>query len=256
MSDITLVRVDASNLDAEHICCAIGSDKENSARSATKKAWLAERFAEGHVFLKADLRGKAFIEYGPAEKAWAPIEAPFWLYAQCFWVSGSAAGKGLASRLLEAAEADAKKASGLFFLAAAKGKRPFLSDGRYLAKKGYEIVDEDLGFALFAKAAKKGADMPRFADSARTGKLPRAAKGVDLFWSPQCPFVPSVAKEMARAAKDVGLPARLHEIDSVDSARALRAPPGIFQAYLDGIFLTHELMPPEKFAKLLESKRA
>jgi GNAT superfamily N-acetyltransferase len=254
MSEIGLKRVDAGNLGSEHICCAIGSDKENSARAARKKAWLAERFAEGHVFLKADLRGKAFIEYGPAETAWFPIEAAGWLFAQCFWVSGGAAGKGLASRLLDAAWANAKKASGLCFLAASKGKKPFLSDGRYLAKQGYEIVDEALGFALFAKAARKGAAIPRFADPARGGKLPRAAKGVDLYWSPQCPFVPSVAAEMAAAARGAGIPARLHEVASADQARDLRAPPGIFQAYIDGSFLTHELMTPEKFVRLLISR--
>jgi len=251
-----LVRVDERNLDTEHICCAIGNDKENSARAAAKKAWLVERFSEGHVFLKADLRGKAFIEFGPAEKAWFPIEAPNWLFAQCFWVAGSAAGKGIAARLLEAAESDAKKKAGLCFLAAAKGKRPFLSDGRYLKAKGYEIVDEALGFGLFAKATKKGAAPPRFADSARAGKLQRPSKGLDLYWSPQCPFVPSVAREMAAAAKEAGLAARLHEIDSAEAARGLRAPPGIFQAYLDGAFLTHELMPPEKFVKFIESRQA
>ena len=60
---------------------------------------------------------------------------------------------------------------------------------------------------------------------------------------------------MAAAAKEAGFAARLHEIDSAESARKLRAPPGIFQAYLDGLFLTHELMTPEKFSKLLASAR-
>jgi GNAT superfamily N-acetyltransferase len=251
MSDIELMRVTAANLEEEHVCCAIGDDAENRARAATKKDWLADRFAEGHVFLKADLRGKAFIEYGPAEKAWFPVDAPGWLFAQCFWVAGRFAGTGIGARLLEAAERDAEKSAGLFFLAAAKGKKPFLSDGRYLASKGYEAVDEALGFALFAKAARKGAQAPRLSERARAGKLGGAAAGVDLFWSPQCPFAPATAIEMARAAEEAGIAARLHEVVSAKAARDLCAPPGIFQAYLDGAFLTHELMSGDKFRKLL-----
>lgn len=255
MSDDGLIRLSGKNLAGEHICCAIGEDAENRSRAAAKKAWLAERLPEGHSFLKADLRGKAFIEYGPAELAWFPIEAPSWLFAQCFWVAGRFAGTGIGSRLLEAAERDAGKAAGLCFLAAAKGKKPFLSDGKYLRAKGYELVDEALGFGLFAKAARKGAAAPRFCGGAREGRLSRATKGVDLFWSPQCPFAPSVAASMAAAAEAAGFGARLHEVESAEAARRLCAPPGIFQAYLDGSFLTHELMTDAKFSALLTSRR-
>lgn len=253
MADIKLVRIDAGNLDGEHICCAIGDDAENRSRAAVKKAWLAKRFGEGHVFLKADIRGKVFMEYGPAEAAWFPLNAPGWLFAQCFWVSGRSAGSGLGARLLAEAESDAKKAEGLFFLAASKGKRPFLSDGRYLRARGYEQVDEALGFALFAKSMRKRASLPRFTDQARTGKLARAGTGVDLFWSPQCPFVPPFAAEMAQAAKDLGIVARLHEVTSREQARSLHAPSGIFQAYRDGVFVTHEIMTGARFRKLLGS---
>ncbi len=250
MENIGLLRVDGGNLEAEHICCAIGNDPENRARAAAKKAWLAGRFPEGHVFLKADVRGKAFIEYGPAEAAWFPLEAPGWLFAQCFWVSGRFAGTGLGARLLDAAWADAEKARGLCFLAAVRGKKPFLSDGRYLKSRGYVVADEALGLGLFAKP---GLPPPRFSDPARTGRLPSRSAGIDLFWSPQCPFVPDLAVQMSEAAKTAGYKIRLHEVRGAEEARTLRAPPGLFQAYRDGVFLTHELMPPEKFVRLLGS---
>lgn len=38
-------------------------------RYRQKKAWLADRFDEGLVFLKSVERGKCFIEYIPAENA-------------------------------------------------------------------------------------------------------------------------------------------------------------------------------------------
>ena len=81
------IRVTKENLEKEHICCAISNNKDIQVSS--KKAWLADRFDEGLVFLKSVERGKCFIEYIPAECAWNPIEAPGYMYINCLWVSGS-----------------------------------------------------------------------------------------------------------------------------------------------------------------------
>ena len=59
------IRVTKENLEQEHICCAISNNKD--IQVASKKAWLADRFDEGLVFLKGVERGKCFIEYIPAE---------------------------------------------------------------------------------------------------------------------------------------------------------------------------------------------
>lgn len=64
------IKITEDNLDTEHICCAISSNKDPQV--ASKKAWMRERLKEGLVFLKADMRGKCFIEYIPAEYAWTP----------------------------------------------------------------------------------------------------------------------------------------------------------------------------------------
>lgn len=69
-----LVRVTKENLEKEHICCAISNNRDIQVMS--KKAWLCDRFDEGLVFLKGNVRGKCFIEYIPAEFAWSPIDAP------------------------------------------------------------------------------------------------------------------------------------------------------------------------------------
>ena len=46
------------------------------------------------LFLKSVERGKCFIEYIPAKKAWNPIEAEDYMYIDCLWVSGSLKGHG------------------------------------------------------------------------------------------------------------------------------------------------------------------
>ena len=81
------IRVTKENLEKEHICCAISNNKD--VQVSSKKAWLADRFDEGLVFLKSVERGKCFIEYIPAENAWVPIDADGYMYIDCLWVSGS-----------------------------------------------------------------------------------------------------------------------------------------------------------------------
>ena len=100
---------------------------------ASKKAWLAERFDEGLVFLKSVERGKCFIEYIPAENAWIPIDADGYMYIDCLWVSGSFKGHGYSTDLLEACIKDsrAKGRKGLCILSSAK-KKPLLADPKFL----------------------------------------------------------------------------------------------------------------------------
>ena len=70
------IQVTPENIDKEHICCAISGEKDPQVIS--KKQWLKDRMEEGLVFLKGDIRGKCFIEYIPAEKAWVPPLEGFW----------------------------------------------------------------------------------------------------------------------------------------------------------------------------------
>ena len=86
------IRLSPENLESEHICCAISNAKDPQV--IAKKQWLAERLGEGLIFLKADARGKCFIEYIPAENTWAPIDAPGYMFIDCLWVSGSFKGHG------------------------------------------------------------------------------------------------------------------------------------------------------------------
>ncbi len=101
-----LIKLTHDNIDQEHICCAISNNKDVQVMS--KKAWLKERLDEGLVFLKGNVRGKCFIEYIPAEYAWAPIEAEGYMYIDCLWVSGQFKGHGYSNLLLDTCIEDSK----------------------------------------------------------------------------------------------------------------------------------------------------
>ena len=161
------IRVTKDNLDKEHICCAISNN--NDVQVSSKKSWLLDRFNDGLVFLKSVERGKCFIEYIPAENAWNPIAAEGYMYIDCLWVSGSFKGHGYSNDLLDKCIQDskAKGKKGLCILSSAK-KKPFLSDPKFLAHKGFMVCDEaDNGIQLWYLPFAKGTDAPTFKECAR-----------------------------------------------------------------------------------------
>ena len=101
------IRLTHENLEQEHICCAISNNKDIQVMS--KKAWLSERLEEGLVFLKGDVRGKCFIEYIPAEYAWAPVDAGGYMFIDCFWISGQFKRHGYSNALFNECIRDSKE---------------------------------------------------------------------------------------------------------------------------------------------------
>ena len=147
------IRVTKENIEKEHICCAISSNRDIQVIS--KKNWLKERFDDGLVFLKSVERGKCFIEYIPAENAWNPIIAEGYMYIDCLWVAGSFKGNGYSTDLLNACIEDskAKGKKGICILSAAK-KKPFLADPKFLKYKTLQSVMKQImvfssGICLF-----------------------------------------------------------------------------------------------------------
>ena len=180
------IRVTKDNLEKEHICCAISNNKD--VQVSSKKAWLADRFDDGLVFLKSAERGKCFIEYIPAENAWVPIVAENYMYIDCLWVSGSFKGHGYSTQLLEACIADSREKgkAGLCILSAAK-KKPFLSDPKFLAYKGFKVCDEaDNGIQLWYLSFAEGSETPQFRECAKHPHIDDA--GYVLYYTNQCPF--------------------------------------------------------------------
>ena len=54
-NNMEYIRVTKENIDKEHICCAISSNKD--VQVISKKDWLRDRFDDGLVFLKSVERG-------------------------------------------------------------------------------------------------------------------------------------------------------------------------------------------------------
>ncbi len=243
------VQVTKENLEREHICCAISNN--NDVQVASKKAWLAERFNDGLVFLKSAERGKCFIEYIPAEKAWNPIDADGYMYIDCLWVSGSFKGHGYSNDLLGACIADSKSKGkkGLCILSSAK-KKPFLADPKYLQHKGFAVCDEaDNGIRLLYLPFTPDAQPPRFKPCA---KHPHTdLPGYVLYYTAQCPFNAKYVPIVERTAREHGAAFRAIRLDSRDDAQNAPTPVTTYALFCDGAYLTNEQMNDARFLKLL-----
>jgi len=242
------ISVTRENLEKEHICCAISNNRDIQVSS--KKAWLAQRFADGLVFLKSAERGKCFIEYIPAENAWNPISAEGYMYIDCLWVSGALKGHGYSNDLLDACVRDSREKGkkGLCILSAAK-KRPFLADLKYLKHKGFAVCDEaDNGIQLWYLPFADDVQKPKFKECARHPYVEE--KGYVLYYTSQCPFNAKYVPLVAETARAHSILFRAIHLESKEAAQNAPTPITTYALFRDGEYLTNEQMNEARFLKV------
>lgn len=247
-----LVTLTPDNIEQEHICCAISSNKDVQVMS--KKNWLRERLDEGLVFLKCDVRGKCFIEYIPAEYAWIPAEAKGYMYIDCLWVSGQFKGLGYSNLLLAQCIEDskAKGKKGLVILSSKK-KMGFLSDPAYMKHKGFETADAaNPYFELMYLPFDENAAKPCFKSIVHEHK--NMPEGFVLYYTSQCPFTAKYVPLLESMAKTRNAVFQAIHIQTREEAQNAPTPFTTFSLFYDGQLVTHEILSEKKFEKILISK--
>ncbi len=245
------IKLTHANLEKEHICCAISSNKDPQV--ASKKAWLKERLDEGLVFLKSAQRGKCFIEYIPAEYAWVPIEADGYIHINCFWVPGSLKGHGYSNELLKACITDAKEngKKGITVISSPK-KKPFLSDPKYLAYKGFKAADTaEPYYTLFYLPFDENADIPEFKKQAKKPHI--SEQGFVLYYTAGCPYTAKYAPLIEECAKQNGILFKRILIDSCEKAQNAPAAWTNYAMFYNGEYVTNKILSEKKFLALAES---
>lgn len=237
-----IITLNKSNIDREHICCAF-SDKKCRESYELKKEWLKKEFDNGYVFRRIDARAKVFIEYGPAEKGWAPVEAPNYLLVNCFWVSGQYKGQGYGKELLQHAieDAESQGKAGLVTVVGTS-KFHFMSDTKWLLKQGFKPCDQlSSGFSLLVKKINANASDPKFNDSVRPGEC-EYKSGLVVYYSNRCPFSEyHVTTSLVETAQKRKLPLKLIKLDTLEKAQSAPTPATIFSLFFNGKFVTTDL---------------
>jgi len=249
------IQLDKNNIDTEHICCAI-ADKNCKASYEAKKDWLRKEFENGYVFRRIDARAKVFIEYGPAEKGWAPVDAPNYLLINCFWVSGRYKGQGYAKALLQQALDDAKAAgkAGLVTVAGVN-KLPFLSDTQWLIKQGFEVCDKTAtGFCLLVRKINPDVGNPQFKETALSGTIAEQ-NGLVAYYSNRCPFAEfHVQTSLTATARNRKLPLTIIKLETAEQAQSAPGPATIFSLFYNGKFITTDISvcTDSRFDKIMQ----
>ncbi|WP_353095203.1 YoaP domain-containing protein [Tissierella praeacuta] len=249
---MNIITITKDNLEKEHICCGIANN--NDPQVISKKQWLSERFDDGLIFKKCDVLGKCFIEYIPAEKAWAPIDADGYMYINCLWVSGKLKGRGLSNLLLEECIRDSKNKdkNGLVILSSKK-KRPFLSDYKYLSYKGFISVDTavpyyELMYLPFDKDMLK----PQF--KSHINKSDSEGKGFVLYYTNQCPYTDKYVPLIENLARERSVLFRSICLKTAEEAQNAPSPFTTYSLFYNGEFITNEILSEKKFEKILGEK--
>lgn len=246
---MNVITVTNENIETEHICCAIANNKD--CQVSAKKSWLKERFQDGLVFKKCDVRGKCFIEYIPSENAWCPIVADNYMYINCFWVSGKLKGKGYANLLLEECIKNSKDKNrdGLVILSTKK-KMPFLCDPKFLKYKGFQLADEsEPYFELLYLPFHDNAARPKIKDTTRQPHI--TEQGFVLYYSRQCPYTAKYVPLIETIAQAKSVPFKAVRFETKEQAQNAPVLTTSYSLFYNGFFITNEILSESKFEKLI-----
>ena len=252
-----IISIDKSNIDKEHICCAF-SDKKCAESYEAKKNWLRNEFDNGYVFRRIDALAKVFIEYCPAEKGWAPVEAPNYLLVNCFWVSGQYKGKSYGKELLRLALEDAENQGkdGLVTVVGTS-KFHFMSDTKWLLKNGFETCEKLVsGFSLLVRKINPKAKNPTFKNTVKSDEC-ADKNGLVAYYSNRCPYSEfHVTKSLTETAAKRNLPLKIIKLDTLEKAQSAPTPATIFSLFYNGKFITTDLSVcmDSRFDKVIEIK--
>ena len=243
------INLTAENIDAEHICCAIGDPKHQEGVDK-KKEWIKSKLNDGHVFRRLNARGKIFIEYEPLETSWVPIRGNNYEYIYCLWVAGSFKEQGIGRELLEYAINDSKekKKSGICTLVSKK-KKPFIGDKKFFEHFGFKVVDSIGDYELLALQFEEG-ELPRFNDNARKMKI--EDKDFTIYYSNECPYVEYEVKELSDYAKEKNIKLNFVKIDTLKKTKNAPCVFNNWANFNNGEFISNTILNANALEKMLK----
>ncbi len=243
------INLDESNIDNEHICCAIG-DPKHQLGVDKKKEWIKSKLKDGHVFRKLNARGKIFIEYEPVETAWAPVIGKNYEYIYCLWVAGSFKGKGIGKELLEYAINDAKdkNMSGLCTLVSKK-KKPFIGEKKFFEHFGFKVVDTIDDYELLALSFDNN-DTPKFSENARLMHID--SEYFTIYYSNECPYVEHQVEELTTYAKEKNIKINFVKVDTLEKAKNVPCVFNNWANFYKGKFISNTILNGNALEKIIK----
>lgn len=129
----------------------------------------------------------------------------------------------------------------------------FLSDPKYLKYKGFEVCDiAKPGFELLYMPFEADAQQPKFKACAKSGTIDQ--KGIVIYYSNGCPHTDKYVPIVEKVLIDQKVPYEIIRLTSVEAAQRCPAPCTNYALFIDGHFITSEVLTEKKILKYLETR--
>ena len=221
MEKIEIVDTSAGNIHEYGMCGYTNMKHEGYRR---KIEWVKQRFSEGlkYKILYSDKDGAVGgIEYIPGEYTWRSVEAHGYMVIHCIYImSRKYKGKGHGELMLQECLEDAQKRN-MHGVAVVTRKGTWMAGKELFIKNDFEIVDRaPPDFKLLAIKMNRKATSPKFKGDWEQ-RLRKYDKGLVIFSSEQCPYIPIKAVEAIRqtAATDYGIQPKIVELKNCREAQ-------------------------------------
>jgi GNAT superfamily N-acetyltransferase len=252
MREYEVVDTNADNIGACSFCGYKAVKNEGHRR---KLDWLKKRYAEClryKVLRSREFGDIGMIEYAPGSQAWRPVEAEGYLVIHCLMVSSKHKGKGLGALLLDDCLRDAKK-SNCRGVAVVASSDSFMAGSDFFIKAGFVSVQSNPPYELLVKKFKPTAPDPRFIVD-RERALKRYKKGLTILAADQCPMVAKCVKDIAEAARALGLKPKVVRVRSAKQSRELPTPYGMFSIIYDGRLIVERPVSGTRFMLIMRKR--
>ena len=243
-----LINVDSTNFELDAVPCADLKNPNSNELFKYNRNWLLARFEDGMVFTKLDTPDEAFIEYLPAEKAWKPVSAPGYIFINQLYVAEDQPDDWFKSELLQHCEVDNADKNGIVMML---GNEAFKKRQHFFLERGYLEHAHLPGFTLLVKKFRPEAPSPYFALTMQDAPNPIQAHQITIKYADQSSFINYYIYEMKKVFEDMGFEVQLAKLNSATEARESGSPYGTFGVFLDGHFLTCELLNRSKIEELI-----
>ncbi|MEK6795407.1 MAG: YoaP domain-containing protein [Spirochaetota bacterium] len=225
-----------------------------------KIEWFSRYYPKGLrmlALISAKSGYQGMIEYLPGKHAHRPVRADGFMFIHCIFTGfrKEFKDKGFGSSLIEACEKDAKR-EGMHGVAVITRQGPFMSGHEIFKGRGYKKADTSPpDFELWSLSWNAKAAMPSFAPDLPSCLTPYR-KGLTIFRSPQCPYTERNVREIIETAKnDLGIRARIIDMDDAKAAQACPSPFGTFCIVHNGDIITHHPISDTRFRNIMRERQ-
>lgn len=250
MPTTEFVDVTSENVERTGFFCMMS--KKKSEGYQRKLAWLRNRFDEGMRIKMLPLPLRGYIEYLPGESAWRAVNANGYMFIHCLWVVGKTRKQGYARQLLNSCIEDAQS-SGMKGVAMLTSEKVWLIGKKLFLSEGFEIAETaDPAFSLVVKKFGKH-ESPSLAGDWEK-KAAACGRGLTVFYSDQCPYIPDAVANALDAAKEAGVRSNAVHLESRQQIMdVVPSPYGIYSMVLNGKMLAYHYLLKKDLMPLLES---